>query len=126
MGAGKSTFARVFLEQLCPEQLTRGSPTFPIIQQYKTSEGLPVYHIDLYRLKNEQELDDIGMDSVLEASPSLIMIEWGSLFPDYFEFLGAPQLNKTCYRVQIQARAEDTNGLSRDYFIKTLDRVQLK
>ena len=55
MGAGKSTFVRVLLEDLCPGAKSLGSPTFPLVQTYRTSGGMWIYHIDLYRLKSARE-----------------------------------------------------------------------
>ena len=82
MGAGKSTFARFVIEALCPGAISHGSPTFPLVQTYRTPSGMPVYHIDLYRLRNSSELEDSGILEQFEEKGGLVLVEWGSLFMD--------------------------------------------
>jgi tRNA threonylcarbamoyladenosine biosynthesis protein TsaE len=84
MGSGKSTFARVLLSCLVNGFSSQGSPTFPLVQEYHSKIGETIYHIDLYRLKNEMELEDSGILHQIEQQDSLALIEWASLFPDAF------------------------------------------
>jgi tRNA threonylcarbamoyl adenosine modification protein YjeE len=84
MGSGKSTFVREILRVLSPKSISQGSPTFPLVQLYETKDGTPFYHIDLYRLKNEDELSDSGIESQMEEPNSIACVEWASLFPDAF------------------------------------------
>ena len=86
MGTGKSTFARALLNELSPDFSSHGSPTFPLVQQYPSHEGHPIYHIDLYRLKNDVELEDSGILHQIEEPGSLSLVEWPNLFPDSFAF----------------------------------------
>jgi tRNA threonylcarbamoyl adenosine modification protein YjeE len=74
VGAGKTTFAQAFIESLLeiPETIT--SPTFTLIQNYVGKGGLPIMHADLYRLKSESELAELGLEEALQTHVSLI--EW--------------------------------------------------
>lgn len=83
LGAGKTTFVRALCEQLGVENAV-SSPTFSIINQYSTAAG-SIYHIDLYRLKDEQEALQAGVEDCL-YSGDLCLVEWPerapSIFPD--------------------------------------------
>jgi tRNA threonylcarbamoyladenosine biosynthesis protein TsaE len=74
LGAGKTTLARGMLRGLgfageAP------SPTFAILQGYEPPEtGLPVAHVDLYRIENPGEVDELGLDDWLEGGA--LVIEW--------------------------------------------------
>jgi len=80
IGAGKTTFIQVLCKLLGVED-TVSSPTFAIINEY-ASPTLPVYHIDLYRLKEEDELFSIGFVELLEQE-NYCMIEWPDLASAY-------------------------------------------
>ena len=86
MGSGKSTFVRFLLQNLAPEARSQGSPTFPLIQEYETDHGLPLFHLDLYRLKSASELHDSGLEEQIEAPGAIVCIEWASLFEDEFAY----------------------------------------
>lgn len=73
LGAGKSTLARAFIRAMADEpDLEVPSPTFTIIQTY--SARIPVAHLDLYRLSDVSELDELGIDEMLEDG--ICLIEW--------------------------------------------------
>lgn len=77
LGAGKTTFSQHLLKELgITESVT--SPTFTITNQYQTPSGQPIYHLDLYRLKNASELQQLGLDEIL-ISPNITIIEWPEL-----------------------------------------------
>ena len=73
MGSGKTTFISTFLKCLGVEE-TIASPTFGYVKEYH-SDFDTVYHFDVYRLENDMEAYDIGMDEYL-ASGSICLIEW--------------------------------------------------
>lgn len=81
MGAGKTTF----IHALCSGrgvQDTVGSPTFSIVNEYRYPGG-KIYHIDLYRLKNEEEALRAGVEDVL-YSGELCLVEWPDRAPGIF------------------------------------------
>ncbi|HQG37818.1 MAG TPA: tRNA (adenosine(37)-N6)-threonylcarbamoyltransferase complex ATPase subunit type 1 TsaE [Chitinophagales bacterium] len=80
LGAGKTTLVKLICEQLQVKD-TITSPTYPIINEYSSPNGL-IYHIDLYRLKSAEEAINIGLEEYL-FSGNLCFIEW----PDNFETL---------------------------------------
>jgi tRNA threonylcarbamoyladenosine biosynthesis protein TsaE len=61
---------------------TVGSPTFPIINEYRYSDG-KIFHIDLYRLKDEEEALRAGVEDVL-YSDELCLVEWPDRAPGIF------------------------------------------
>jgi len=73
LGAGKSSFARAFIQSLY-EGMEVVSPTFTLIQTYETPQGETIGHFDLYRLKSAGELREIGLDEALDNS--ITLIEW--------------------------------------------------
>ena len=77
LGAGKTFFTNAFINAIY-EKESRGkvdvtSPTFNIVKSYETN-NFPIYHYDLYRLKNSDELYELGIEDSLEDGVSLI--EW--------------------------------------------------
>ena len=76
LGAGKSTFARYFIQYLLPDVENIPSPTFTIMQQYDRG----VLHIDCYRLEAENEAVEIGLCELFSSSISLI--EWPEKIPN--------------------------------------------
>lgn len=81
MGAGKTTF----IHALCTVKGvtdTVGSPTFSIINEYRLPAG-KIFHIDLYRLKDEEEAVRAGVEDVL-YSGGLILVEWPDRAPGIF------------------------------------------
>ena len=77
MGVGKTTLIKeIFLSLNVIDNVS--SPTFSIINEYRTNQNKVVYHIDLYRLKNISETEDIGLFEYLESG-NLCIIEWGDM-----------------------------------------------
>jgi tRNA threonylcarbamoyladenosine biosynthesis protein TsaE len=89
MGSGKTTF----IHALCDIMGVRdavGSPTFSIINQYQSADGKMIYHLDLYRIKDEEEAIQAGVEDVL-YSGDLCFVEWpdkaADLFPENTVYL---------------------------------------
>lgn len=82
MGAGKTTFIHALCEVLQVKDVV-GSPTFSIINEYSTKTGNTVYHMDLYRLNNEQEAMAAGVEDSL-YSGNMCLVEWPEKAPGIF------------------------------------------
>ena len=74
LGAGKTTFARALIRELVGDAaLEVPSPTFTLMQIYER-DGFPVVHADLYRVRSEDELAELGWDEA--ANGALVLAEW--------------------------------------------------
>jgi tRNA threonylcarbamoyladenosine biosynthesis protein TsaE len=81
MGAGKTSFIRA-LCTLKNVKDTVSSPTFSIINEYSYPDGL-IYHLDLYRLKDEEEAIRAGVEDCLNSG-SICLVEWPDRAPGIF------------------------------------------
>ena len=83
LGTGKTTLVKGIAQALDaaePEEVT--SPTFTLLHEYDgTREGQPVklFHIDVYRLEGERQLETLGLDELLTPD-ALVLVEWGEKF----------------------------------------------
>ena len=77
MGAGKTTFIKAVCEELGVEDVIN-SPTFAIVNEYVDGKGEPIYHFDFYRIKNLQEVMDIGYEDYV-YSGNVCFMEWPEL-----------------------------------------------
>ena len=83
MGAGKTTLIQAFCRRLGVKD-TMSSPTFSIINEYKTADGEKVYHMDLYRLKDEEEAINAGVEDSLLGG-SLCLVEWPAIAENFLD-----------------------------------------
>lgn len=82
LGAGKTTLAKGIAEGFhaaSAEDVT--SPTFTLVHEFRGPQAM-LYHIDLYRIDTERELESLGLDDLV-AENSILMIEWGEKFPRF-------------------------------------------
>lgn len=83
MGAGKTTLIKALCRALGVVSMVQ-SPTFSIVNEYTTHEGHSVYHFDCYRLRNEAEALDIGLEEYMDSG-DYCFVEWperiASLWP---------------------------------------------
>ncbi|MDH6253001.1 tRNA threonylcarbamoyladenosine biosynthesis protein TsaE [Chryseobacterium sp. H1D6B] len=79
LGAGKTTFTQFLLKDLGSADEVN-SPTYSIVNEYNTPKG-KVYHFDLYRLKNLEEVYDIGIEEYLDNA-FLCIIEWPEVYEE--------------------------------------------
>lgn len=104
MGAGKTTFIHALCDVLEVTDAV-GSPTFSIINQYQTKSGEIIYHLDLYRIKDEEEAMQAGVEEVL-YSGELCLVEWPEkipgLIPDDAVHLKIETINTATRRITIQ------------------------
>ena len=81
LGAGKTTMVKGIAEGFdAASQDDVTSPTFTLIHEYRGPE-VSVYHIDLYRIDTERELETLGLDELIADDRNLVLIEWGEKFP---------------------------------------------
>lgn len=78
MGAGKTQIVRWFLEGLGAQDVA--SPTFAIINEYSTASGL-VDHVDLYRVKDDNDLETSGFWDLFTQPMGLVFVEWSDRLP---------------------------------------------
>lgn len=78
LGAGKTHFTKGLVQALGSTAVVT-SPTFTLMQIYEGGR-LPIYHFDVYRINQEEQLDDIDFKGLLEQD-ALCLIEWGEQFP---------------------------------------------
>jgi tRNA threonylcarbamoyladenosine biosynthesis protein TsaE len=82
LGAGKTTLIKGIAEGFhAASQENVTSPTFTLIHEYRGSD-VRVYHVDLYRVDTQRELDTLGLDDLFEPD-SVVLIEWGDKFPRF-------------------------------------------
>ena len=75
MGAGKTTFTTAVCRALGVRSDAVSSPTFAIVNEYRTASGAPVYHFDFYRITKPEEALDIGLYDYLDSG-ALCLMEW--------------------------------------------------
>ena len=79
LGVGKTVFTKGFAEGLGIEEAVN-SPTFTILQIY--DEGrIPLYHFDVYRIEEPEEMEEIGFDEYIEGD-GVCLIEWAGRIAD--------------------------------------------
>ena len=83
LGAGKTTLVRGWAAALgAKDDVT--SPTFTLVHEYQGTR-VKLYHLDLYRLENERELLQLGLDEMIDELNAVVLIEWGDKFPAVIE-----------------------------------------
>lgn len=82
LGAGKSFFAKNFINELQQKPTEVLSPTFNLVYSYETRNG-EVFHFDLYRLKSAEELENIGFFDALKSG--ICLIEWPEIAADFLK-----------------------------------------
>lgn len=79
LGAGKTTFTQFLLKKLGSNDEV-SSPTYAIVNEYHSPKG-KIFHFDLYRMKNIDEVYDIGMEEYLDNA-FLCIIEWSEIYEE--------------------------------------------
>ncbi|MBQ7338564.1 MAG: tRNA (adenosine(37)-N6)-threonylcarbamoyltransferase complex ATPase subunit type 1 TsaE [Clostridia bacterium] len=79
LGVGKTAFVRGFVSLLAPDAAVR-SPTFALVNEYRPRiKNTPVFHFDMYRIVDEDDLYSIGYDDYLERG--ICIVEWSENIP---------------------------------------------
>ncbi len=91
LGAGKSFFAKNFINSLQEEETEVLSPTFNLVYSYETKKG-EVFHFDLYRIKSAAELENIGFFEALKSG--ICLIEWPEIAAEF--------LPENCQEIEIK------------------------
>lgn len=100
LGAGKTTLTRYWLQALGHKGAVK-SPTYTLVEPYSIQQEngstKSVYHADLYRLQDPEELSFIGFDEYLDEPNALVIIEWASradsFLPPPFLFIDMTQID---------------------------------
>ena len=79
MGVGKTVFTRGFVSHF--ERANVKSPTYTIVNEYRVG-GVNIYHFDLYRISNGDDLESIGYHEYVE-SDAYSIVEWSERVPEY-------------------------------------------
>ena len=103
MGAGKTTFIHALCKVMDVMDAVT-SPTFSIINQYKTGQGETVYHMDLYRIKDENEATRAGVEDCLYSGHTCL-VEWPEkapgIFPDETLHINISTIDTNTRKLQI-------------------------
>jgi tRNA threonylcarbamoyladenosine biosynthesis protein TsaE len=80
MGAGKTTIIKSICKALGAIDIV-SSPTFTLVNEYRTARGETLYHIDFYRIKKQEEVFDFGIEEYIDGMCQCF-IEWPELVED--------------------------------------------
>ena len=80
MGSGKTTIIKAICKALGAVDIV-SSPTFTLVNEYRTSKGEILYHIDFYRINKKEEVYDFGIEEYLSAG-SYCFMEWPGIIDD--------------------------------------------
>lgn len=81
LGVGKTVFSKGFAEGLAIDEVI-SSPTFTLINEYQGGR-LPLYHFDIYRIEEAEELDAIGFQDYIYGN-GVCLVEWANRIPEIF------------------------------------------
>jgi len=101
MGMGKTTLINALCKQLNSIDSV-SSPTFSLINEYKTKNGKSIYHFDCYRLKSTEEAYDFGAEEYLDSG-SICLIEWAEKIQ--------PLLPQEVHRIKLEYIDQNTRKI---------------
>ncbi|WP_215223011.1 tRNA (adenosine(37)-N6)-threonylcarbamoyltransferase complex ATPase subunit type 1 TsaE [Echinicola shivajiensis] len=102
MGAGKTTLIKAIAEAFGVGDLV-SSPSFSIVNEYENEQGEVFYHFDFYRVEEQEEVLEIGVDEYF-YSGRYCWLEWAEKIPDY--------LPEEFYLISIEVTGEETREMS--------------
>ncbi|MBN8719883.1 MAG: tRNA (adenosine(37)-N6)-threonylcarbamoyltransferase complex ATPase subunit type 1 TsaE [Sediminibacterium magnilacihabitans] len=110
MGSGKTTFIHALCEELGVKDAI-GSPTFAIVNEYRSPVAGTIYHMDWYRLKDEEEAIQAGIEDQLYSN-ALCLVEWpdkaAGLLPDDTLHIVLEVLNEGTRRIYSLQESPET------------------
>jgi tRNA threonylcarbamoyladenosine biosynthesis protein TsaE len=92
LGAGKTAFVRGLAEGVGASPDDVSSPTFTIMQEYRGGQ-VPLYHVDLYRLNDAREIEELGLDEI--AAEGALAIEWAEKIEGAAQYADATRVRIT-------------------------------
>ncbi len=110
LGAGKTTFVRGLARALGITEPIR-SPTFTLVHEYTiqhppTLKGLPLFHLDLYRIEEPHQLAPLGIEELFELG-GVVVVEWGERL-EGFPYEG---LVAQCWRLEFEINPDSTRTI---------------
>lgn len=113
LGAGKTTLTQGIAEALDVSGVTQ-SPTFTLVTEHPatlaTGEDVTLYHLDLYRLDDPEELGDIGWDEMIAPAKGVTVVEWperaGDWLPERYTLVSIAYLDPDTREVTIRGVPE--------------------
>lgn len=103
MGAGKTTMIKALCKAINSPDVV-SSPTFSLINEYRTASNEPLYHFDCYRIESEEEAYDFGAEEYLHSG-YLCFIEWSeniaSLLPEESNALMIEKIDATTRKITL-------------------------
>ncbi len=104
MGAGKTTLIKAIAKKMGVVEVTN-SPTYLLVNEYKTTHNKTLYHFDAYRLKNEEEAYAMGFEEYLDSG-NTCFVEW----PERMQHI----LPLNCTTITIEKLSENKRQLTID------------
>lgn len=104
MGSGKTTIIKAVCKELGAIDIV-SSPTFTLVNEYKTTGGESVFHIDFYRIKKQEEVFDFGIEEYLTGETWCFM-EW----PELVEEILPPEMIKV--KISVEENEKRTLSIS--------------
>ncbi len=104
LGSGKTTFVQGVAKGLGVAGFVT-SPSFVIVNEYRTLSGLPFYHIDLYRTDSLSQIEDLGISDIL-GKDSISLIEWAEK--------AAELLPENCRKIRFEFVSENERRVITD------------
>ncbi len=126
LGSGKTAFVQGLAKGLdVSEKYYITSPTFTLINEYPGRH--PLFHVDLYRIENVPELEEIGLDEILQAA-AVIAIEWAErLLPEMLSShleLRFRMISENIRRIDIFAYGHQADNLLKALEIQFQDNIK--
>jgi tRNA threonylcarbamoyladenosine biosynthesis protein TsaE len=119
LGAGKTEFARAFIRELTHHEMIVPSPTFTLVEIYETKIGT-VWHLDLYRLKSDAEIWDLGIEEAF--AQAITLIEWPERLGKAFSFKNYLEVS---LRLQKDGQSRELSLMPYGNWVSRLEKLGL-